>query len=579
MSRSVRLRPLGRWLGAALLVAGLPSVALAVDPAPPGPPFPPPETDRAVYDHAGVLSAATVADVEATIDAIEERTGAEIVVYTQLKPGSTTESTEADAIALVDAWGVGRLGFDDGLAIFFNFESNRQNGQVQLYAGPGYRAAFLTNQERQAIFENEMLPHLRLRDFDSALRVAMERIDATATPEHAATLERARQIDAAVGLVGAPTTFLLLAGWGLWAWWRFGRDPVYLDDPSIHLPAPPADLTAASGALVMDGTTSRRALTAALLDLASRGRLAFREESGLLGFGRKVGIALEPPADDPVTGARRALNDRRPLGPAERYAFERLNGLAGSSADRFIEPDELPQFGQHVPTFDRKLEQHVVQRKWFGEAPAKVTNRWRLRGTIPLVGGIALGIAGFSLPSAGLVMIGVALAAAGLLLLVLSRSMPAVTMSGAMIRAMLAAYRRTLEKTMAQARSMNQVVEEAQLGWLDTPDKAVVWGVALGLQKEVEDVLERSVKDLESGTAAAGTYVPAWYGSGSGSGGGGSGGSGSGGLFSSSAIPNLGGMMAVLGTVGNSPSSSGSGGGGFSGGGSGGGGGGAGGGF
>jgi hypothetical protein len=147
-----------------------------------------------------------------------------------------------------------------------------------------------------------------------------------------------------------------------------------------------------------------------------------------------------------------------------------------------------------------------------------------------------------------------------------------------MVRAMLAAYRRTLEKTMAQARSMDEVVAEAGLAWLDTPDKAVVWGVALGLQKDVEDVLERSIRDLEAGRAAATTYVPAWYGSGAG-GGAGSGGGGGGGLFSSSPIPNLGGMIAVLGTIGNSPSSSGSGGGGFGGGGSGGGGGGAGGGF
>ena len=55
---------------------------------------------------------------------------------------------------------------------------------------------------------------------------------------------------------------------------------------------------------------------------------------------------------------------------------------------------------------------------------------------------------------------------------------------------------------------------------------------------------------------------------------------GSGGsIFSDSGIPDLGGMMSALGTIGNSPSSSGSGGGGFSGGGGGGGGGGAGGGF
>jgi hypothetical protein len=161
--------------------------------------------------------------------------------------------------------------------------------------------------------------------------------------------------------------------------------------------------------------------------------------------------------------------------------------------------------------------------------------------------------------------------------------MPAVTMPGAMIRAMLAAYRRTLEKTMAQARSMQQVVDEAGLDWLDTPDQAVVWGTALGLQKEIEGVLERSLEDVRRGGTSPGfvPYFPAWYQGSSGAPLTAATATGSGGgLFSNSGVPDIGGMMSALGTIGNSPSSSGSGGGGgFSGGSSGGGGGGAGGGF
>ena len=120
----------------------------------------------------------------------------------------------------------------------------------------------------------------------------------------------------------------------------------------------------------------------------------------------------------------------------------------------------------------------------------------------------------------------------------MSRWMPAVSMPGAMIRAMLAAYRRTLEKTMAQSRSMDQVVEKAGLDWLETPDQAVVWGTALGLEKEIEDVLERSLDDVKDGRApAARSTLPAWYGAG------GVGrlratlAPGGGGLFSSSACP------------------------------------------
>jgi hypothetical protein len=160
--------------------------------------------------------------------------------------------------------------------------------------------------------------------------------------------------------------------------------------------------------------------------------------------------------------------------------------------------------------------------------------------------------------------------------------MPRVTMPGAMVRAMLAAYRRTLHKTMEQARSMQQVVDEAGLAWLETPDQAVVWGTALGLQEDIESVLSRSLEDVKDApTGLSSTYFPAWYTTSDGSSIASGVASGSGGsIFSSSGIPNLGGMMSALGTIGNSPSSSGGGGGGgFSGGSSGGGGGGAGGGF
>jgi uncharacterized membrane protein YgcG len=569
-----------RLVGVLVAVSSL-AFAFALTAAPailavePGPPYPDPEIDRAVYDYAGVFRDDTIQRAETTIDAIENRTGAEVVVYTQdIGYKTTTEAAEEDARRLMDQWGVGRKGFDDGLVILFDLDSSLEHGQVQLYAGPGYRAAFLSNNERQQIFDDEMTPILAQGDLDGALLIALEKIDANATPEHAANLDRARQIDAAVGLVGAPIIFLVLTGWSLWSWLRFGRDPVYLDDPSILMPAPPPNLTAASGAVVVSGGSSRRALTTALLDLASRGKLSFREEkTGLLGHTRKVGIETEPGEADPVTEAHRALNDRRPTSSAEEYALARLQSLAGS--DGYVEPDDMLKFGEHVSTFDERIENHVTQQGWFAERPSKSTTRWVVRATIVLVLGIIGIVVGFNLPSNGLLLLGGSGVGAAVIMFVIARSMPSVTLAGAMIRAMLAAYRRTLERTMAQARSMQQVVDEARLPWLETPDQVVVWGVALGLQGQVEDVLQRTMDDVRAGTAASGGYLPIWYHGGDGAGGGVGGG---GGLFSSSALPNFGGMMAALGTIGNSPSSSGSGGG-FGGGGSGGGGGGSGGGF
>ena len=127
---------------------------------------------------------------------------------------------------------------------------------------------------------------------------------------------------------------------------------------------------------------------------------------------------------------------------------------------------------------------------------------WVLRGTTAVIIAAIVLTIGLSVPFAGLTMIGAAGIVGGVVVILFARSMPAVTMSGAMVRAMLAAYRRTLQNTMAQARSMQQVVDQAKLDWLDTPDQAVVWGTALGLQHEIEGVLSRSLEDVQRGRPA-----------------------------------------------------------------------------
>ncbi len=574
-------------LGAAASIVWL--VAIAIGPVvaaspPAGPPFPQPEANVAVYDYAGIFSAGTIASAQATIDAIRARTSAEIAVYTQDSGDDpTTDETAAKARALMDQWGVGRKGFDDGLVIFFDMQPNLVHGQVQLYAGPGFEAAFLSNGERQAIYQNDMLPYLKAADFGGALTVALHDVDAAATPEHAASLQQARQANAVIGLVGAPVVFMGLSGWAFFHWRRFGKDPVYTDDPSVLMPAPPPDLTAASGAVIMDGGTSRRALTTAMLDLASRGMIAFREDPGGVFGGQKVGIDLKPAPGDAETEAQRARNSRRPTGPAEELALRHLQQLGGSGDGAFISPEDLPKFGSDVAAFDSSLESHVVKRGWFAEKPSKVVGTWVVRGILALIVGGMVAFVGVMIPMSGLVLIGLAGLLAGVIVIAIARAMPAVTMSGAMMRAMLAAYKRTLQKTMGQARSMQQVVDEAGLAWLDTPDQAVVWGTALGLQHEIEGVLSRSLDDVKAGRTTGGIvpYFPFWYQTSSGTpfmGSAGAGGSG-GSLFSDSGIPDVGGMMSALGTIGNSPPSSSGGGGGFGGGGSGGGGGGAGGGF
>jgi uncharacterized membrane protein YgcG len=551
-----------------------------------GPPFPDPVTDQAVYDEAEVFRDATIQQLEQTIDGIESRTGAEVVVYTQLVPtGVTTEEAEAHAAALIDQWGIGQAGIDNGFVILFDLhEGDPCHGQVQLYGAPGYRATYLTQQETQRIFEEDMLPLLRRCDLDGAALVAMAKVDANATPEHADQLAFFRQANALLGLIIAPLLFVGIMSWAVLTWFRSGRDPIYLDDPSIHIPAPPPGLTPAAGATVRDGQVSRRALTAASLDLAVRGLISFEAEDkeGLFATGQEIGIhTTDTVIADPKEQARVAWARRRPLDDATSFLYRQLKSIGGS-AD-YVKPEEIVEFGKNVPGFERRLEDHCVTQGWFRERPGQVKNRWRGRGGLLFILGILAVILGANLPSDGIALVGAALVATGVGLFVIAGVMPAVTRDGSMIRAMLEAYRRTLEKTMAQARSMEQVVVTSAIPLIESPDDAVAWGVALGLQDEVQRVLERTAEDVQAGQASS-AYVPHWYGSqgnafwsGGNSGGGGI----APGLMSASAIPNFGGMMAALGTIGNSPASSGSGGsgGGFSGGSSGGGGGGSGGGF
>ncbi len=534
-----------------------------------GPPFPDPVTGVRVYDVAEIWSEDAKAEAQRISLAIEERVGAQVVVYSQVVGyGITGDEAKRHAAALINQWGVGRAGYDDGYAILFDIDPSGVHGQVAQVAGDGFRATYLPDEETQRIIDEEVLPHLvgGSPDFDAAMLSAIRAVDRAATAEQAALLQAGRIVNAAIGLIVAPILGVLLIGLAVFQWLRYGRDPEYLDSASILMPAPPAQLTAASGALVYDGQSSRRTLTTALLDLASRGRLAFEDRPGMLS--RKVAVVTRPqPEDDEVVRAWQRLADRRPLSDAELLAERELRGLGA-----VVEDDELLAFGSKVGKFDEELEAHAVAQGWFREPPRKAQLRWGVVGGIELAAGIGAFALAMALPASGLTFVAVALGIAGVATLLIARVMPARTMSGAMIRAMLAAYRRTLELTMEQARSMGEVVEKASVSWLETPDQALVWGVALGLQDEVDGVLRRSVEDVEQGRAAPGTvYLPVWYGaSGSGGHGGWSGGGGS--VFSGSAIPNVGGMIAVLGSVGNAPSSSG-GGGGFGGGGGGGGGG------
>ena len=539
------------WL---LLLLSMGAAAAASPSA--GPPYPDAVTGQRVYDYAGIFSPAAVAEAEQTIKTIEARTGAQVAIYTQVKPQSDTlELANDDALALMNQWGVGRKGFDDGLVILFDMQGNLQHGQVSLYAGSGFKATYLTNADRQAIFDNDMKPLLVDGNFDGAMAKALADVDTAATPQHADELSRARILNALVGF-GAAILAALLVLVVLYRWYTHGRDPIYVDDNSILMPAPPDGLTPAMATLLMDDRTSSRTVSAAMVDLAARGLLRFQQDSE--SFGKKTSIG--------VTGQVAQITT------PEAGLFVAIGQAVGS--DGFVPTSAgrelLPAIGQ----LKGNLETLSVQKGWLTGRPTRVVGIWIAVAIAEGLAAIPLFAWTLALDASGGFLGGGALLVAAIVTGVTAWFMPCRSRLGAMLRAMLAAYRRTLQYTMAQSGSMDEVVQRRALPWVTTPDAAMAWGVALGLNAEIEMVLGRTVSASQASGRQVGWY-PLWFYSSGSSGGFGGGAGGASGLFSAGAVPDVGSMMSSLGSIG----ATGGGSGGSFGGGGGGGGGGAGGGF
>jgi uncharacterized membrane protein YgcG len=559
--RSPRRLRIAGLVGAAAWLLLLASATLAAAAPPPGPPYPGAVTGQRVYDYAGLFSPGAVSSAEATIKAIEVRTGAQVAVYTQVKPVSDQAAADDDALALLNQWGVGRKGFDDGLVILFDMQASRIHGQVSLYAGFGFKAAFMTNADRQAVFDNDMKPLLKQSppDSDGALKIALDDVDAAATPEHADQLSRARILNSLVGF-GVAILAAMLVVIVLYRWYTHGRDPIYVDDNSILMPAPPDGLTPAMATLLMDDRTSRRTVSAAMVDLAARGLLRFQQESEFLS--KKTLIGVTGQGEVPAT--------------PEAGLYEAIRTWAG--VDGFVPTTSARELLPAISTVKSDLETLSVHKGWLTGKPSRVIGIWIGLAVVEGLAAIPLFVWTVNLDASGGLLGAIALLIAAGITGVTAWFMPCRTKLGAMLRAMLAAYKRTLQYTMAQSSSMDEVVGRRALPWVTTPDAAMAWGVAFGLNPEIAMVLSRTASASVASGRQVGWY-PLWF-AGPSYGGGGSGffggGDGTPGLYSGTPIPDIGSMMASLGSIGST--GHGAGGGGFGGGG-GGGGGGAGGGF
>jgi uncharacterized membrane protein YgcG len=513
--------------------------------------LPPNQEGRYVYDLAGIWSQSTIDQAQSTAVAIRDRTGAQLAIVSWPSDDSdvSTGTARADAITIMDTWGVGRAGVDDGLVVLFDMDSgSRQHGQIYLYAGSGFLDRYLNEDEASAVVNDTMLPRAIDGDLDAALVNGLQRIDHAAQPN--GNPDRGTQalinalLAALVVGVGA-----IVFGLFLRTWWERGRDArVVLVDDSVLLPDPPPGLTPALATVLRKDAVDKDGFTSALVDLGHRGLVTFQQASG-----DKKHVDLVVP-DSPLIDTSSLEARRRPLGAAESSL---ANSIAAKATGGVLSWSELKggEGAKLWESFKRDAGRAAKAAGYFRDDPNRLTGRWLAVGIALIAAVVAFGFAfafdtsessdlfragrGFlALPMLVTVVLG------ALIALFASR-LAARTADGARTLAMSLAYRNTLKFEMAASHSVDEAVEKtkSRLPWITTPDLLTVWAVAFGLKDEIDDLIKETFAQAQATGIAA--WSPAWY-------------TGSDGLGS---VSNMSSMIGSIGTTAASSSGSGYGGG------------------
>ncbi|HXI45997.1 MAG TPA: TPM domain-containing protein, partial [Candidatus Acidoferrales bacterium] len=505
--------------------------------------LPPNQPNVYVYDLAGIWTDATEAKAQDIAAGIRARTQAVVVVVSWPSGlGSVdTGTARADAIAIMDAWGVGRAGVNDGLVVIFDMDTTNRHGQVYLYAGEGYLNSYLSESEAAGIVDGDMLPKAKDGDLDGALIAGLEHVDRVTqvggNPERA--FKAVLQVVLQVLVIGIA---LLLFARFLWVWWQRGRDAqVPLIDDSVLLPAPPPELTPAIATVLRKDGVDREAFTTGLVDLGHRGLVTFRaaEDS-------ESHVDLVVP-DAPLVDDASRIARERPLGTAETRLVASVRAAAGG--DGVVTWDTLKQ-GKGATLYEgfkKDLGKAAAASGWFRDDPNRLTSRWAAIGAVmafaPLVlFGIAACVSGDT-PEGWGYLLGptVVLIVLGIVIAVAARFLAARTADGAQTLAMALAYRNTLRWELQNAPTIDQAVEKtkSRLPWISTPDLLTVWAVALGLKSEIDALIKATFEQAQS---TGGMYwAPLWYIGSSGS---------------TPSVSGLTGMVGAIGTVGTTVSSS-----------------------
>ena len=461
----------------------------------------------------------------------------------------STEDAEADAKTIMDTWGVGRGGVNDGLVVLFDMDLlSKEHGQIYLYSGSGYIDRYLTPDEAKTIVNDDMLPKAKDGDLDGALLAGLQKVDHVTQPN--GNPDRALQETINLGLL------ILLLGGGLLVvalfartWWSRGRDAeVPLIDDSVLLPTPPPGLTPALATVLRNDGVDRESFTSALVDLGHRGIVTFQQPDG---DSKHVDLVVPP---EPLVDLNSLEARRRPLGNPEgdlarSISSKSLGGILSWTQLKSGEGAKLYE------SFRGNMGRAAKASGWFRDNPNSLTGRWAAIGGGLIAAVVAFGfLFAFDLsessnlirPGRGLFVIPmIAVGVMAVVIIVFSGRLAARTADGARTLAMALAYRNTLRHEMKASQTVDEAVERTQsrLPWITTPDLLTVWAVALGLKDEVDDLIRATFETAQSTGVTA--WSPLWY-------------AGGGGVGS---VANLSGMIGSIGTTATSSSGSGYGGG------------------
>ena len=175
-------------------------------------------------------------------------------------------------------------------------------------------------------------------------------------------------------------------------------------------------------------------------------------------------------------------------------------------SDAYIPADRAMRF--HPPLgFATFVENYARRKGWI--TGLSFVARWKWQGLAVVEVVIGLLVASAGAADQQLVYgVGLGIAGGGVGTWLWARFMGSRTHEGAVMKAQLAAYRRTLRATFEASATLDDAVTAAGLKWLETPDQALVWGIALGLRSEIEALLGRTTSGMNAGTIPTSAFLP-----------------------------------------------------------------------